>query len=223
MFFTSSAEIPALAEKSGFSIFVTTNFPDFPQKNSLTIAPDDTGKITVDKVRELIGLCKTKQTSAFFVIIKSAETLNDHAENALLKLLEEPLENYHFILQVKDTSALLPTVLSRGELYLERIKSPLDTPVSAETDVKFFAKRLIAAKPDDLVPIMTGLTSHKDYKKNSRGFALSVADAAIEILYKSFFKTKNPAFLKKLPRFLDLRENLAKNGHIKLHLVADLC
>ena len=36
-------------------------------------------------------------------------------------------------------------------------------------------------------------------------------------------ETNNPQFLKKLPKFIDLHDNLSKNGHIKLHIVADLC
>ena len=39
----------------------------------------------------------------------------------------------------------------------------------------------------------------------------------------SYFATKNPAFLKKLPKLLTLHDNLKQNGHIKLHLIADLC
>jgi hypothetical protein len=52
---------------------------------------------------------------------------------------------------------------------------------------------------------------------------MSVLETTIEMLYKSYFITKKEIFVKKIARFLEAYENLDKNGHIKLHLVADLC
>ena len=56
-----------------------------------------------------------------------------------------------------------------------------------------------------------------------RAYALLVLATAIEMLYKSYFITGKDVFVKKLPQFLTAYENIDKNGHIKLHLVADLC
>jgi hypothetical protein len=49
-----------------------------------------------------------------------------------------------------------------------------------------------------------------------------VLGVTIEMLYKSYFKTKNQVFVKKIPKFLEAYSNIEKNGHLKLHLVADL-
>ena len=56
----------------------------------------------------------------------------------------------------------------------------------------------------------------------SRDSTLTALTLALEILEKSYYKTKNKKILDKISRFLTCYENIASNGHIKLHLVADL-
>ena len=231
MFFEDTASIPSLAAKSGFTIFVldSADFETldsaFSPKNSRSFAPDPKGKITVDTVREIIDFCKVKQTKDFFIVIESAETLNEQAQNALLKLLEEPAKNYHFVLQVRNITTLLPTILSRGRLYIKKIENSLKSPVKSSELVKNYAKKLIAADSHTLPSVIKEITSDKNFTKKdtSRIFTLEIVGTAIEILYKSYFATENPKFLKKLPKLLTLYDNLKQNGHIKLHLTADLC
>ena len=168
-------------------------------------------------------MCKVKRTSPFYIFIQESDRMNEKAQNSFLKLLEEPSENYHICLFTSSASALLPTILSRANLYIKRIKNPLESSVEADEDIKKYAKRIITAKDRDLPIILKDLTLNKDYKKDSRKYALQVVETAIEIAYKSFFATKNSVYLKKLPNMITLYDNLNQNGHIKLHLIADLC
>ena len=46
---------------------------------------------------------------------------------------------------------------------------------------------------------------------------------AIEMLYKGYLINQKPALLNKIEKFLAAYENISLMGHIKLHLVADLC
>ncbi|MBQ6127391.1 hypothetical protein IJI69_01730 [Candidatus Saccharibacteria bacterium] len=226
MFFDDLNAIPSLSQKSGFSIFVMKSFPAFIAKedaNHLVIKPDDSSQIKIEQVREIIDRTKAKQTSDFFIHIIKAEAMNEKAENAFLKLLEEPSENYHFVMFVNSASSLLPTILSRGDLYIQRIKDPLNQPINAEETIKKYAKRIISAKDNDLPGLVNEIVNDKEGKKNTREFALQICETAIEILYKSYFATENIAFTKKLPKLINAYENLKQNGHIKLHLVADLC
>lgn len=48
-----------------------------------------------------------------FILISDAHLMNDEAQNALLKSLEEPPEGIIFILTTNDTEGLLPTIFSR--------------------------------------------------------------------------------------------------------------
>ncbi|MBR2989775.1 hypothetical protein IKF40_02515 [Candidatus Saccharibacteria bacterium] len=229
MFFDDPAQIPELAAKSGFSIFAIKDTVGetvkFPSKNILEVKPDpQTGKITIEKIREIIDFCKVEQKNPFYIIIRNAEKLNEFAENALLKLLEEPAKNYHFVLFTNNTSALLETILSRGDIYILRSQNILEKSVNAPSnDYRAYAKQLITAKPADLLSLAETITKDTKIKKNLRENVLIIIGIAIETLYKSYFKTGNLSFIAKLPNFLTLEENIRKNGHIKLHIVADLC
>ena len=101
-------------------------------------------------------------------------------------------------------------------------KQPLDLKTISLGDAKAkdLAKRLMVAKPKDLVLLAEEITKPK---KDVRNNALTVLSIAIEMLYKTYFLTNREIFLKKIPKFLTAYDNIAKNGHIKLHLVADLC
>ena len=78
---------------------------------------------------------------------------------------------------------------------------------------------MIIAKDKDYVAIMNEIAKKKD---NTRELALQVLSSAIEMSYKSYFKTGNQLFLKKIPNLVTTYENIAANGNIKLHLVADM-
>ena len=226
MFFNDYSEVPILASKTNFSIFVFDDLSNletiynlFP-KNSLILKPDEkTKKINVENVRDFTSHTTSYETEPKYFIVENADQMNESAENAFLKNLEEPKENYYYVLFVKNLSSLLPTIRSRAEIYIKKNKNPLEKPVVASEKVKTLAKNLIIAKPAELIKIATEISGKKD---NARNYALEVVATSIEIVYKSYFATKNEKFLKKLPNLLELYSNLEKNGHIKLHFVADM-
>lgn len=89
------------------------------------------GSIRIDRVRQLQGFLKYSPIEAPYrvIILDDAHTINRPAQNALLKVLEEPPVNSILVLVTSKASALLPTVRSR----LRRIKfPPLDRSVVAE-------------------------------------------------------------------------------------------
>ena len=71
---------------------------------------------SVESVRNLINLCY-QQTKPILYVIPDCEKLSIQAENALLKVAEEPPTNAYIILTVNDDS-LLPTIKSRGTLIV---------------------------------------------------------------------------------------------------------
>ena len=95
MFFSDLESIRNIAEKSGFSIFCVPNPEEISIKNAFRIMPGKTGKITKEQADEMIDICKLKETKSRFIVVENAEAMNENAENAILKLLEEPKENYH--------------------------------------------------------------------------------------------------------------------------------
>ena len=69
--------------------------------------------ITIDNVREIISFAKLKASYKRFVIIEHAESMTIEAQNALLKIMEEPPENFFILATSTHKEFMLPTVLSR--------------------------------------------------------------------------------------------------------------
>ena len=219
MFFDSPLEIEQIGRKTGTSIFVLPETVKVEIKNALILKPDEKKTITIDQVRELSSLLSTKQLEKRYIVIRPAESLGEEAANALLKNLEEPKENVHFLLITENPSRLLPTILSRSALYVLKIPVNFDANIDADAKIRDLAKRLIVAKGRDLVILTEELTKKKE---GTRERVLNVLAIAIEILYKSYFKTYKSVFLEKIPNFLRAYENIEKSGHLKLQLVANL-
>ena len=90
------------------------------------IQPDDKS-ISIEAIRELKQFTKLKISSQAneiqrVIVIEHAETLTIEAQNALLKLLEEPPTDTVLILATTTSQALLPTIRSRSQTI--NIKQP---------------------------------------------------------------------------------------------------
>ncbi|MBR0430783.1 hypothetical protein IJJ05_00630 [Candidatus Saccharibacteria bacterium] len=219
MFFNNIDEIAKIALKTDSAVFVMPKEVVFNMKKALVISPETKTSITIEQIRDLMSKISMRQLEDSFVIIRPADLLNEIAANALLKSLEEPKEKIHYILITDAPSKLLPTILSRTAMYFMKEKSDIDKEIGADENIKTLAKKIMIAKPADLIDVAEQIVKKKD---GVRAYALAVVGAAIEMLYKSYFITNKPVFLKKIPKFLKLYENIENNGHIKLHLVADL-
>ena len=219
MFFEKTSDIAEIAGRAGCSIFVVPDDAEVKIKNAFILEPTTKTTITIDQVREVLGQLTVKQTRKQVVLIRPADKLGEEAESAILKNLEEPSDNIHFVLVTNKPSKLLPTILSRAALYILRKDKNSFLKINADEKVMTLAKQLIATKPADLPKLAEDLTSKKE---GVRDYVLDILGIAIEISYKSYFKTGKQVFLAKIPKFITAYENIAKNGHIKLHLVADL-
>ena len=217
MFFDSIEEIPRIALKTGAAVFVVPDGTQIILKDAIWLTPVKT-LITIEQIRELIQRLSVKQTKDMFVAVRPADAMAPEAANAFLKVLEEPGEKVHFVLMTNALSSLLLTILSRCEIYYLRQKVDFDAPIEADEEIKKVARQLLAVKAQDLPMI-----ADKIAKKKERNYALNVLGVAIEMLYKTYLINRKAVFLKKIPKFLDAYNAISKNGHIKLHLVADLC
>jgi len=81
----------------------------------LVLSPGESGSIKVDEVREIIDRSSYRpfEGRRRVVVVDSAEALVPQAQNALLKILEEPPAATVFILVTAQPDRLLPTVRSR--------------------------------------------------------------------------------------------------------------
>lgn len=99
-----------------------TNCKQFEKRSvadfMLVDVPEGKKEIPVDAVREIISEINIKPYifRKKIVIINNADKMNTNAQNAILKALEEPPSYVVFILIVSNMLALLPTIISRGNV-----------------------------------------------------------------------------------------------------------
>ena len=217
MFFDDVSQIRSIAEKCGTAVFVVPDDVLVEIPDAFVLKPEEKTVITIEQVRQVMARLELKQRKDVFIVVRPAEKLQPEAANAFLKSLEEPGEHVHYVLVTSRPSMVLSTVLSRAAVYYLKVQD--DGSVHADEGVKDLAKRLMVAKPSELVGLAEEIGKKKD---GVRAYALEVVGTAIEMLYKSYYITGKEVFVKKLPKFLELYEHLSQNGHVKLQIVSTL-
>jgi len=202
--------IPHLAQNTHFLILITDKGLDksyITFKNAIPIPLSEKGTHDIETVRQLETLTRTKQSAAQTFIIEQADQLTLPAQNAFLKLLEEPNDNISFVFLSASPQSFLPTVLSRAKIFY--LRSPDSTPPNPAILAQ--ARTLVSGHKKDLLPLANTLS--KD-----RPRALKITQTAISELYRSQLTKPTPTFLAKLEKLLALEKALKNNGHIKLHI-----
>ena len=211
MFFNDIAEVQNFAPKTHCLVLVAPLSATLQLKNVLEYSPE------LESVREIN--VNMKQLQDQFIVISPADKMGEVASNMLLKTLEEPAEYYHFILRTEKPSAILPTILSRSEVFILKRPYDFDSPIQTDKKIHDQAQKLLVANPEDLLELANEIVKKDD---EARPYTLEIIATTIEILYKSYFKTRDIKWANLLPKYLKLYENIAANGHIKTHLIADL-
>lgn len=212
------------------------------------IEPDEKGTISIDSVRDLYQSTRSKQEKRA-IIIDDADALTHAAQNALLKLLEEPTPNIYFILTTHNKSKLLPTIISRTQLLRVLPIGAQDTETMLDmlgiTDKTLRSQLLFMAlgKPAAIhrllqdktyfsaqVQLMTDakhFLQGPSYEKllivqkyaQNRKQALQLLDAAVSILRFTIQKNFQSQLIGQLEAILHAQERISENGHIKTQLL----
>ena len=224
---------------------VITVLPEKDEKVDL-----EKGVITVDVIRRLYGTTKTIETGTRLIVIDYVERMGIQAQNAFLKLLEEPGVNTHFILLTHNASKLLPTIQSRvqtvevkpitaeqsGQLLDELKISDAQTraqllfiasglPATLSTlagDSDAFEKRAQIVR--DARMYLQG-TVYDRLKialayKDDRPKALLLLVDAMKQLQGSVAKGQGGDLVKKIGTLLKVHERIEANGNIRLQLAS---
>lgn len=103
---------------------------------------DKKKNISIDQIRELIVFLNTKPvySKVKIVIVSKAQTLSEEAQNALLKILEEPPNESIIVLCVDHKKNLLPTIVSRCKVYEFEVNDLFSS--SLGTDQKLYEEIL---------------------------------------------------------------------------------
>ena len=209
----------------------------------------DLGKIYVKQARELVQKTRTALKKNKVYIIYKASTMNEQAQNAFLKSLEEPNSSTFYILLVNNVHSLLPTVLSRSQILkitpLNNDASlkliPDNIPANIKQQILFVANgnpllinklvndsSLISQYSAHITTAKSFLTASTYQKlitinklKDSREDATATLDALIKIL-STTIKTPDKQLLTLLNNALNARNDLLSNLNVRLTLIHHL-
>lgn len=117
-----------LNERGGY-ILLTSDFSRALEKHSTGIAEENLKifikeEFLIDDSKEVIAAAHISSQAPILLII-AAQSYNLYAQNALLKILEEPPQRVSFILMATSKSSLLPTIRSRLPIIDERKNTPI--------------------------------------------------------------------------------------------------
>lgn len=213
------------------------------------IRPGETGSIKIEQIRDLYETTRAKYTSTRVVRIEAAETMTHQAQNAFLKLLEEPGEHVRFILTTTRKDALLPTILSRVQQIFVR---PLDDKASLKVlelhDITDTRKKQILFIANGLSEELTKLATDDSYfdeqvvlmrdardmlngstyqriaaahkYSGDRMQARNILEAVSRILRRMLAAEHDDRLYGRLEKLLDTQERLEANGNPRLCLLA---
>lgn len=227
MWFDKLENLPVIAQRCGFALFeLPANINQAEilpnayhvKKAKKTEAGSGGAIISIEQIREIFPLLDAKQNADFYIVIEDAEAMTNGAISAYLKRLEEPKQNVHQVLLTTDINSILAPIRSRAQIF--RLKTSTKVTDAPDIDPKILAlaKEYLSCTPQQLPSFVKKLT--KD-SKTARDKSQQVVDAAITLMYKSYFATGNEKFLIKLDQLLKVQENLT-NGNLKLQLVAHM-
>ena len=210
----------------------------------------ESGSIKIAQIRELYDQTKGKSEADRYVIIDDADTMGLPAQNAFLKLLEEPAAGVHFILTAHRPEKLLPTIMSRTQrVHVGKITSAQTEELIRQLSVSdprkksqlmFVAEGLpaeivrLASDPrlfEAKVKYMTDArvllqgAAHERVKvinayHSKRADALALIDAAQIILHRSIVAQPTEEAIALADELADIYEHIVANGNIKLQLLS---
>jgi DNA polymerase-3 subunit delta' len=206
------------------------------------------GTISVQIIRRLYDQTKSRRNDKLIIVIDYAERMGHQAQNAFLKLLEEPLQHVHFMLLSHTPQSLLPTIRSRVVRYDVRplnsaqTNTLLDdlsvTSATTRTQMIYMAAGLPAeihrlhndsayfdvraARMRDARTLLQGTIYEKlrvaHQYKDDRDTALNLLDDTLHMVQHSISAKPQEQLITQIDTLLLARQKIAGNGSIRLCL-----
>jgi DNA polymerase-3 subunit delta' len=212
------------------------------------IESDEKNTISIDAIRELYQQTRTKR-AARVIIIKNADHMTDAAQNAFLKLLEEPGQGLSFLLTSHAPTKLLPTIISRVQHIITQPITHAQTEqlldASEVTDKTRRMQLIFIAK--GLPAEITRLTENEDYfitqaqiMRDARELlqasdydklllantysvhrekSLQLLGAAMQIIRSTMQQKPQTNMIAQLEKFLHAEARIRENGHVRTQLL----
>lgn len=209
------------------------------------------GSVIIDDIRELYQQTRTFQTEKRIIIIDTGEkSMTIGAQNAFLKLLEEPREGTHFIIATHQLDQLLPTITSRSQkLSLLPVTAEQTTQILDKLTIADPVKKarlafvgnglpaLIKRLSDDDGTYESRISIMRDAKtmlgsdtyekiavihryRDTRPEALTLIDDMNHQIRTILSSQPNRQLAMTIDTNLNIRAKIAAGGNIRLHLTA---
>lgn len=241
-----------LSGQSGVGLFTIARWLSEMSGEIIHVAPalltktSTVPQIGIGKVRELYEQSRTRTTGGRVVIIDDADMMTVPAQNAFLKLLEEPNASTRFILTSHRPESLLPTIKSRletcfiapisQEQSLALIENITGLTAQKRAQLLFIAQGLPAElhrlQANDMAfrekasligtakKLIEGTIFERIVALNKEKLNRHTADILAEQLIQLLSRSPSPAGVSQIERLLTARERIAGGGNIKLQLLA---
>ncbi|QHU92111.1 hypothetical protein GWK76_02135 [Candidatus Saccharibacteria bacterium oral taxon 488] len=205
--------------------------------------------ITTEQVRTMIAMLRTHATVRRVIVINPADQMSEAAQNALLKSLEEPNTNTHFLLVTENEQQLLATIRSRCQvLTLHRTSQVQDETLLDATSLTASERRqilfLAAGRPllirqlartpkllseyqaiaADAKCILSTPGSYEALRTlpsyfTDRAKALQLIDILLTMVAFQMKTQPSPAHQPLLDRIITAETRLTHNGNVRLALL----
>ncbi len=211
------------------------------------IEPDEKGTITIETVRTLYQQTRSKHDARQIIIIDNAQSMGVEAQNAFLKLLEEPNAKVSFVLTAPTAQTLLPTITSRvQQVILPRIAASQLQKLVPNSDPQTLAQQLFVAdgRPGTLVALVRDPEVFEQHKKQmqrakqlltagqyerlalvtelakDRQGAIDILEAVNRMLYTQILRDPQPRWLHLAEHIETTLLRLNQNGNPRAQLTA---
>lgn len=202
------------------------------------------GSITIEMIRDLYDLLKTRTDRARLIVLRDADTMGIPAQNAFLKLLEEPGDGINFVLLSHKPNQLLPTIRSRVQkIEVKPVPKQASEALLDELGVKDPTKRTQLLFIAEGLPALLTELANDETAFQSR--AQIIRDARSLLTERTYEKLKiaesykdrredtltlltdmakllkrSPDSLQQIDKILQIYERIAANGNIRLQLAS---
>jgi len=221
-----------------------------PTDNKGGVDTSTSGVIRVVQMRDLAGRAMNKSRLERIYIIDDADRMNHQAQNAFLKLLEEPAPHVHFLLLTHHAERLLPTILSRVQsihiptITREESESLLDALVVHDKTMRTKLLFLAEGLPAELSRLVTdkerfeqkatAITAARQLLQGTalqqlstinsyvsdRVGALELLTYAERIIRHSLTQHPSSELVARADAIAEIYDRIASNGNIRIQLMS---
>ena len=156
--------------------------------DKIVLKEQNVKSIGIDQIRRLQHQLSLKPYSSFYQIgiIPTAEKLTIPAQNALLKLLEEPPKDTIIILSSQNADLLLPTIVSRCQIIRLASKSQIEIKKSIIDHQSLIINHILRAGVGERIKIANEIAKNRDD-------AIKFCQIQLVIWRKKMLKTRQAA------------------------------